>query len=102
MSLETWIALGGLALTIVGIAVRMEQRMGRALTRDEHERICKDRNDRVEKQLDDIRQDTERRHEENRENNRETRETLGEIRESITGTHKMLYDFVLKAHGGGR
>lgn len=85
MSVDQWVALGGLLLMIIGIAVRMERRMGKVLTREEHERICKERNARVEKSLDELRDDMERRHEENRE-------TFGKIESATTGTHKLILD----------
>lgn len=67
-----------LLLALIGIIVRVERRMGKALTREEHERICKDRNDRVEKQIDDMRG--------------EMRETFDKIDTGITGTHRRLDD----------
>ena len=67
--------------------------MGKALTREEHEKICTERNQRVEKQLDELRDGIDQRHEENRE-------TLAEIRESITGTHRRLDAFLLRDRGG--
>jgi len=70
---------------ILGIAVRMERRMGKALTREEHEHICRERNVRVEKSIDELRDDIERRHEENRE-------TFDKIESGITGTHRRLDD----------
>jgi C4-dicarboxylate-specific signal transduction histidine kinase len=85
VNVETGLAVAGLAIAIIGIAVRMERRMGKALTRDEHERICSERNLRVEKQLDDLRDDMERRHEENRE-------TFDKIETATTGTHKLIVD----------
>jgi hypothetical protein len=72
-------------MAIIGIAVRMERRMGKALTREEHERICSDRNNRVEKQIGELRNDMERRHEENRE-------TFDKIETATTGTHKLIVD----------
>lgn len=61
--------------------------MGKALTRDEHERICSERNERVEKQIDGLREDMQRRHEENRANYSKIEET---IEAGITGTHQRL------------
>lgn len=98
MSLDTWIALGGLAVTILGIAVRMERRMGKALTREEHEEICSKRNQTVQKSLDDLRHDMERRHGENRE-------TFDRIDTSTTDTHKLIVDLyrdLLNQKAGGR
>lgn len=57
--------------------------MGKALTREEHEQICKDRNQQVESKLDLLRRDMERRHEENRE-------SYDKIETGITGTHQRL------------
>jgi hypothetical protein len=59
--------------------------MGKAMTREEHERICQDRNARVERQLDELRGDMEKRHEENRE-------TFDKIETATTGTHKLIVD----------
>jgi hypothetical protein len=89
MSVEQWVSVIGLGLALIGFVVRVERRMGGALTREEHDEICKERNARVEKQLDDLRDDIECRHEENRE-------TLSEIRNSITGTHQRLDAFLLR------
>lgn len=88
-----WIGAAGVALTLIGIMVRMERRMGKALTREEHEQICKERNDRVEKKFDDLRRDSDHRHQENRE-------TLSEIRDSITGTHRRLDAFIMRGRDG--
>ena len=63
MNVETWVALGGLALTVVGWFIRLERRLGTTLTRDEHEKICSERNARAEKSLDNLQEQTERRHE---------------------------------------
>lgn len=64
--------------------------MGKALTREEHERICTERNERVEKQIDDLRTDM--------------RETFGKIDTGITGTHRRLDDLYrdLINRAGGR
>jgi len=40
---------------------RIERKLGSMLTRDEHERICMERNKRVERSIDDVRGDIERR-----------------------------------------
>lgn len=96
MGVNEWVAVGGLALAILGIAVRMERRMGKALTREEHEEICRQRNLRVEKSLDELRDDMERRHEENRE-------TFDRIDTATTGTHKLILDLyrdLLNQRGG--
>jgi hypothetical protein len=85
VNVTEWAAVGGLALTILGIAVRMERRFGKALTRDEHEAICKQRNEHVQKSIDDLRDDMERRHDENRE-------TFDKIESATTGTHKLIVD----------
>lgn len=73
MNVETAIALGGLAVTIVGWFIRLERRLGTTLTRTEHERICSERNARAEKALD-------ARHAENRD-------TLSEIKDLIERNH---------------
>lgn len=95
MSVEEWIGIAGLLLAVIGAIVRMEQRMGKVLTREEHERICQERNSRVEKQLGEIREDMERRHEENRE-------TFGKIETGITGTHRRLDDLYRDLIGQSR
>lgn len=92
MTTSDWIAIGGIAVTILGGGVawllKLQGQLSGKLSRDEHEKICKERNKRVEKSIDDLREDFDRRHEENRE-------TLTEIRNSITGTHRRLDSFLL-------
>lgn len=78
MNVEAWIALGGLAVTVVGWFIRLERRLGTTLTRVEHERICAERNARAEKAL-------EIRHAENRE-------TLSEIKDLIERNHTDAVD----------
>lgn len=39
---------------VIGWFVRLERRLGDRLTRTEHERICMERNDRVERKLESI------------------------------------------------
>jgi hypothetical protein len=39
---------------ILGWLLRLERRMGTALTREEHDRICTERTDRMEKKLDRV------------------------------------------------
>lgn len=73
MNVETGIAIGGLAVTVVGWFIRLERRLGTTLTRVEHERICAERNVRAEKAL-------EVRHAENRD-------TLSEIKDLIERNH---------------
>lgn len=85
MSVEQWVAVGTFAVLIIGIIIRVERRMGKALTREEHERICSARNEHVQKSIDDLRDDMERRHEENRE-------TFDKIETAVTGTHKLITD----------
>lgn len=65
MSVEQWLGLASLVLVLAGIVVRVERRMGKALTREEHEKICKERNDRVERQFSEFREEIAHRHEEN-------------------------------------
>lgn len=72
---------------VIAWARRVEAHMSRALTREEHERICSERNLRVEKSIDELREDMDTRHDENRE-------TLREIRDTVTGVDErmdMLY-----------
>lgn len=87
MSIELWIEGGTFAVLIIGIFVRMEQRMGKALTREEHEKICRERNDRVERQLDALDEKTERRHAENSQKLdglcKDVGDSLGEIRIAV-------------------
>src|SRR4051812_5593112 len=80
MNVEAWVAIGGLAVTVVGWFIRLERRLGATLTRAEHERICAERNSRVEKTLDDLGERTEVRHAENRD-------TLSEIKDLIERNH---------------
>ena len=75
----------GLILTVIGAIIRMEQRMSKALTREEHERICMERNARVERQLSEMREDFQSKHEENRE-------TFDRIATATSGTHKLILD----------
>lgn len=74
MNVEVWVAIGSLAVTVAGWFVRLERRLGTVITRAEHEKICAERNARVEKTL-------EIRHAENRS-------TLSEIKELIERNHK--------------
>lgn len=71
MTVSDWIAIGGVAVTIVtgfvAALIRQERRHGTYMTRAEHEKICADRNTRVEKSIDGLRDDMERRHQENRQ-----------------------------------
>ena len=68
---------------VIAWARRVEAHMSKALTREEHERICSERNLRVEKSIDELREDIDSRHAENRE-------TLGEIRDTVTGVHERM------------
>lgn len=97
MTVETWIALGVFLVSLIGIAIRFERRQGNYLTRAEHERICADRNDRVEKSIDDLREDMEARHTENRD-------VLNAIQTTVTGTHRRMDEVLLALlrDGGGR
>ena len=91
-----WIEFAMLVLAVIAIIVRVERRMGKALTREEHEQICRDRNQQVESKLDLLRRDMERRHEENRE-------AYDKIETGITGTHQRLdalYRDLLNQRGG--
>jgi hypothetical protein len=70
-----WIAIGGIVVGfLVGAAKwvqRVERHMAKGLTREEHDRICTERSERMEQKLDTIGED---------------------IREGITGTHKRIDD----------
>lgn len=54
MSTQDWLLLGALLVQIVGGIIYFEQRMGKFLTREEHERICKDARDATTDKLDAI------------------------------------------------
>lgn len=100
MSASEWIAIGAVAVTILGGGIgwlmRLERRQGTYLTRAEHEQICQDRNDRVEKSIDDLREDMESRHTENRE-------VLSDIQTTVTGTHRRMDEVLLALlRDGGR
>ena len=97
MNAGEWVAIAGLAVTVVGWFIRLERRLGAHLTREEHERICSEQNARVEKSIDDMCEDMDERHAENRE-------TLGEIRDATNGIHQRIdsmYRDILN-RGGGR
>jgi type III secretory pathway component EscR len=79
LSVEAWVGIVALLFTVIGGIVYVERRMGKALTREEHERICQERNTRVEKQLDGLRQTFEDKHQENRQTDEETKEFLRDI-----------------------
>lgn len=83
MNVESWVAIGTLAAGIVGWFVRLERRLGMALTRAEHEAICERRNRELKDAVEGLREDVERRHDENRE-------MLARIDASTTGTHKRI------------
>ena len=89
MSLEQWVAVALLAVTLIGIIVRVERRMGNTLTREEHERICQERNARVEKQLAELRHGIAKRHEENKEF---LRDISSQIRENEARRSKTEHD----------
>lgn len=98
MSVETWIALGVFVVSLIGIAVHVERRMGKALTRDEHDEICKERNATVQRSLDRLRDDMETRHGENRK-------SFDKIETATTGTHQLIVDIyrdLLNQKPGGR
>lgn len=54
MSVGEWIALGGAAVTVVGWLIRLERRLGAAVTRDEHEKICQRRQEELRVMLGEI------------------------------------------------
>lgn len=101
MNAGEWIGIGALAVTLLGGGIgwlmRLERRQGTYLTRAEHEQICQDRNDRVEKSIDDLREDMETRHTENRG-------VLSDIQTTVTGTHRRMDEVLLALlrDGGGR
>lgn len=100
MNVAEWIAIAGLAMTVTGVIaaivgrlIKHERRMGTMLTREEHERICAERNARVEKSIDDLREDTQRRHDENRD-------TLDEIKTTVNETHRRIDAVLLRRQNG--
>jgi hypothetical protein len=105
MNAGEWIGITGIAVTVLGgglATVRtwvrgVETELAKKLSSEAHDRICTERNQRVEKSLDDLRDEMERRHEENRA-------TFGKIETATTGTHKLIVDIYrdLLARGGGR
>jgi molecular chaperone GrpE (heat shock protein) len=112
MNASDWIAIGGVAvgiITLIGTAIerrlRAEREKASYLTRAEHEEICAERNERVEKSIGELREDMERRAQDLRNlqdrQHSENRDTLKEIRNSITGTHKRLDAFLLHKTGSG-
>lgn len=61
MTIQDWFLLGALGIQVLGGIFYFEQRMGRFLTRDEHERICQRARDatteklnRIEQKIDDV------------------------------------------------
>lgn len=57
MNVEQWVAVMSLTAMILGVIVRGERRMGKFLTREEHEEICERRNREQGDKLDVIRTD---------------------------------------------
>lgn len=55
MTIGEWVAVAGLAVTIVGWFIRLERRLGAVVTRDEHEKICQRRQDELREILGEIR-----------------------------------------------
>lgn len=100
MTTDQLIAVGAIAVPIIAGAIgwfatrvwRIERQVSKALTREEHERICIERNTRVEKKFDELHNDLQRQRQ-------EQREALAEIRDSITGTHRRLDAFIDRAGG---
>lgn len=54
MTIQDWFLLGALGIQVIGGIFYFEQRMGRFLTRDEHERICQRARDATTEKLDAI------------------------------------------------
>lgn len=99
MSVSDWLVLGGIAVAIagggLGWLLRIERNM---LTREDHEKICQERNATVQRSVDDLRDDMERRHTENRK-------SFDKIETGVTGTHQRLdslYRDLLNQKQGGR
>lgn len=83
MSVEQWVALGGLALTVIGWFIRLERRLGAVMTRDEHEKICDRRQDELREILDEIRSTVHGFAEESKRHRERVNERLGDIRTQI-------------------
>lgn len=78
VNVEAGVAVITLGAAVIGWFVRTERRFGKCLTREEHEKICQERNERVERKLESI-------------------ET------GVTGTHKRiddLYRDLMRERGG--
>lgn len=85
MNAAEWVGVGAGIVTMGGVVAGIMDRImrGKYLTREEHERICQERNNRVQRSLDELREGMNERHTENRE-------TLGEIRDTVTGMHERM------------
>lgn len=83
MNAGEWIALGGCVVTVLGGGIawllRLQGQLNSKISREEHERICSDRAERVERRLESI-------------------ETV------VTGTHRRIDDIYrdLLGQRGGR
>jgi hypothetical protein len=106
MNAQDWIGLGGVALALVTLArswwkdkARTERETATFMTRAEHDRICTERNERTEKQLDDIRRDIERRDATAREvqdrMHRQNVAQLNRLESTATGTHRRVDELLL-------
>lgn len=98
MNVAEWVGVGAGIVTMGGVVAGIMDRImrGKYLTREEHERICKDRNDRIEKTIDSMREDMNQRHKENRD-------TLNQINVTVTGVHERmdtLYRDLITRAGG--
>lgn len=107
MNAGEWIGIVGIAVTVVGAglaAVRtwvrgVEVELAKKLSTEAHDRICTERNETVQRSVDDLREDMERRHTENRK-------SFDKIETGVTGTHQRLdslyRDLLNQKQGGGR
>jgi|SRR4051794_38874361 exonuclease VII large subunit len=115
MNPSEWVGIGGVAVAFASLVRSWFKDHGRAqreaatfMTRAEHDQICKERNERVEKQVDDLRTDMENRYAdmENRQERRhaENSATLSAIASTVTGTHRRVDEVLLALvdRSGGR
>lgn len=93
MNVGEWIAIGGAVVGVVGWFVTLERRLAARMTHAQHERICERRNAEIRNDLEQLREDNERRHTENRE-------TLDEIKTTVNETHRRIDAVLLRRQGG--
>jgi hypothetical protein len=107
MNATEWAGIGGVVLAFASLVrswlkdrASAQREAATFLTRDEHDRICKDRNVRVEKQIDDLREDMEQRYTDmevrQEKRHEENRSTLDKIETTVTGTHRRVDEMLLR------